>query len=80
LTTGIENSIESNSKIEVFPNPFLDKINVKNTSENEFLILEDYFGKVIWSGRNIENHDFSYISNGLYFLKVDNYTIKLIKQ
>ena len=80
LTTGIENSIESNSKIEVFPNPFLDKINLKNTSENEFLILEDYFGKVIWSGRNIENHDFSYISNGLYFLKVDNYTIKLIKQ
>ena len=80
LTTGIENSIESNSKIEVFPNPFLDKINVKNTSENEILILEDYFGKVIWSGRNIENQDFSNISNGLYFLKIDNYTIKLIKQ
>ena len=32
------------------------------------------------AGRIIENIDFSYISNGLYFLKVDNNTIKLIKQ
>ena len=64
----------------MFPNPFSNKINVKNSSENDFFILEDYFGKVIWAGRNIENQDFSNISNGLYFLKIDNYTIKLLKQ
>jgi polyhydroxybutyrate depolymerase len=80
LTTGLENSSEANSKIEVFPNPFSNKIYVKNASENEILILENYFGQIIWLGKNIEKQDFSNLSNGLYFLRFDNYTLKLVKQ
>jgi hypothetical protein len=80
LTTGIENINEKNIKIEAFPNPFSDKINLTNTTGKEFFTLINYFGQVIWSGINIEQQNFSYLSNGLYFLRIDNRTIKLVKQ
>jgi hypothetical protein len=34
----------------------------------------------VWSGKSIEKQDFSELTGGLYFLKVDNRTIKLVKQ
>jgi polyhydroxybutyrate depolymerase len=80
LTTGIESTIESNTKIEVFPNPFSNKINLTNTTGKEIFRLINYFGQVIWTGINIEQQNFSYLSNGLYFLRIDNRTIKLVKQ
>ena len=51
-----------------------------NKSEEENYTFINYCGEIIWSGKNIENHDFSYLSTGVYFLKVNNKTIKLIKQ
>jgi polyhydroxybutyrate depolymerase len=80
LTTGIENFNETNIKIEAFPNPFTNKINLTNTTGNENFTLINYFGQVIWIGENIEQQDFSYLTNGLYFLRIDNRTTKLVKQ
>lgn len=80
LTTGIENFNETNIKIEAFPNPFSNKINLTNTTGNENFTLINYFGQVIWTGKNIEQQDFSYLTNGLYFLRIDNRTTKLVKQ
>ncbi|MFM7667954.1 MAG: T9SS type A sorting domain-containing protein, partial [Bacteroidota bacterium] len=79
LTTGIENINEKNIKIEAFPNPFSEKIELTNTTGNENFTLINYFGQVIWTGKNIEQQNFSYLTNGLYFLKIDNRTIKLVK-
>ena len=80
LTTGIENINETNIKIQAFPNPFSNKINLTNTTGKEIFTLINYFGHVIWIGKNIEQQDFSNLSNGLYFLRIDNRTIKLLKQ
>jgi polyhydroxybutyrate depolymerase len=84
LTTGLENPIETNPKVEVFPNPFTNKINLTKTTSSEILTLFNCCGQVIWTGRNIELHDFSNLTNGLYFLKITKptgqQTNKLIKQ
>jgi hypothetical protein len=80
LTTGIENTIETNTKIELYPNPFSNKINLTNTTGKEIFTLINYFGQVIWTGINIEQQNFSYLLNGLYFLRIDSRTIKLVKQ
>ena len=66
--------------VNIYPNPFTDKLNQLNKSEEENYTFINYCGEIIWSGKNIENHDFSHLSTGVYFLKVNNKTIKLIKQ
>jgi cyanophycinase-like exopeptidase len=66
--------------VHIYPNPFTDKLNQLNKSEEENYTFINYCGEIIWSGKNIENHDFSYLSTGVYFLIVNNKTIKLIKQ
>jgi hypothetical protein len=45
----------------------------------EHFTLFNYFGQIMWSGKDINNKDFSELTTGLYFLKVDNRTIKLVK-
>ena len=66
--------------VQISPNPFTNQLTQLNKSGEEFYILMNYCGKVIWSGKDIEHHDFSHISNGGYFLKVKDQTIKLTKQ
>ena len=80
LITEIEIINEKNIKIEAFPNPFSNKINLTNTTGNDNFTLINYFGQVIWIGKKIEQQDFSYLTNGLYFLRIDNRTTKLVKQ
>jgi polyhydroxybutyrate depolymerase len=79
LTTGIENPVKKNTKIDLFPNPFSNKIYLKNTTGKEIFTLINDIGQVIWTGKNIEQQDFSNLPNGLYFLRIDNRTIKLLK-
>jgi hypothetical protein len=66
--------------VHIYPNPFTNKLTQLNKSGEENYTFINYCGEIIWSGKNIENHDFSYLSTGVYFLKVNNKTIKLIKQ
>ena len=79
ITTGVENINESNTSISVYPNPFTTTIQLKNVSNKTEYVLHNYVGHIIWSGKNIEQQNFSYLSNGIYFLRVDNRVIKLVK-
>ncbi|MFN6037363.1 MAG: T9SS type A sorting domain-containing protein, partial [Bacteroidota bacterium] len=79
LTTGIKNNNESNTSISVYPNPFTTTIQLKNVSDKTECVLHNYVGQIIWSGKNIEQQNFSYLLNGIYFLRVDNRKIKLVK-
>jgi len=79
LTTSINENIEKNNFM-AYPNPFTNKINLTNTTGKEHFTLINYFGQIVWTGNNIEQKDFSELTCGLYFLKVDNRTIKLMKQ
>ncbi|MFZ4476612.1 MAG: T9SS type A sorting domain-containing protein, partial [Saprospiraceae bacterium] len=46
--------------------------------------LYNSMGQIIWTGKNIEQQDFSNLQNGIYFLKVStqtrHQTFKLMKQ
>ncbi len=82
-TTGVINTLLTEN-ISVFPNPFTGKINLRNNKGDENFELFNAIGKVIWSGKHIEQRDFSELPIGLYFLKIQalnsNQTIRLIKQ
>ncbi len=80
LTTETENTIERSFKIGAFPNPFSNKIELINTTQNEVFTLINYWGNVIWTGKNIEQQNFSDLPNGLYLLRINNSIIKLLKQ
>jgi hypothetical protein len=80
----VDENFNHSQIFQCYPNPFSNKINVINTSGEENFELLNIIGQTIWSGRQIEQHDFSDLSKGIYFLKVKNQssfqTIKLIKQ
>jgi hypothetical protein len=82
-TTSISKLQQSDDNISIYPNPFTNKIFRQNTSGNEIYILINSMGQTIWTGKNIENQDFSYLTNGLYIIKVklknSTQTFKLIR-
>lgn len=69
-----------NFMVHIYPNPFTNQITHVNKSGEEHYTFMNYCGEIIWSGKNIDPHDFSHLSNGVYFLKVNNKAIKLMKQ
>ena len=57
------------NEINVYPNPFSNRINVSNIGENVFFELSNVEGKILYKGTSI-NSDFSHLSKGMYLLKV----------
>ncbi|MFN5069261.1 MAG: T9SS type A sorting domain-containing protein, partial [Bacteroidota bacterium] len=80
--TGIQN-IEALKHLNVYPNPFTSSINIEGKFENEYYELLNSTGQIVWSGKQINNQDFSSLTNGLYILRMYNgnttQTTKLIK-
>jgi len=68
----------------IFPNLFVNKINVENKNNDEVYELRNSIGQVVWSGKNIELQDFSYLTSGFYLLKINwmnrMENVRLIKQ
>jgi len=83
-TVGIENLPSSDNKIKLYPNPFNSKINISAATGSEKSTLTNMFGQIIWTGNDIEQKDFSYLTSGIYFLTIENGinkpTFKLIKE
>jgi len=83
INTGI-NNIFNPSGINVYPNPFKDRIKLVNSNGTESYELSSTMGQLIWSGKNIEKHDFSYLKSGIYILRIETSvavkTVKLLKQ
>lgn len=67
------------AEIKVYPNPFVNKIFVETSNENDSYTLVNSIGQIIWKGNNIELEDFSFLAKGLYYLQVNNTYQKLIK-
>jgi len=81
-TTLAVNDVHLILKIKVFPNPFSSKITIENPIENETYQLYSEIGQNVFTGKNIENQDFSSLPKGNYFLRINGQTnpsIKLIK-
>ncbi len=82
LTTGIK-TINNSKEISVYPNPFISFITIDNSIASDEFELIDYQGNQIYKGSNIHQTDFSYLSNGIYFLKnITSYnrSVKLVKE
>jgi hypothetical protein len=83
-TTSGVNDISKLSGLQIYPNPFTNKINAINATGKELFELIDAMGQTIWAGKQIEEQDFSRFTKGMYFLRasVPNATqvSKLIKQ
>lgn len=81
LATGV--SEITTQAASVYPNPFSNRIHVKNFDELGTFELLNSNGQVVSKGKDIEEIDFTYLSNGLYFLKLaeafEQHTYKLIK-
>jgi len=66
---GIINS-NADLKIDVYPNPFINSIIIENENGTEYFELINAQGQLVWSGKNIESTDFSYLTGGIYVLKI----------
>ncbi len=79
LITNIENGIK-NDKINVYPNPFKQRIGISNLSGQERFVLTNQLGQIIYQGVTIQSEDFSSLCNGIYTLKIEtDKTIKTFK-
>jgi hypothetical protein len=78
LTTYVNHSEFENYNI--FPNPFIDIINITNV-KNKNVIIFDNSGKIIKNEivNGDKSFDMSNLSNGIYFIRIDNKVNKIIK-
>ncbi len=53
----------------VSPNPFNTTIQLSSGDKNQYFVLIDHLGQVIYSGHDISSQDFSNLCEGIYFLR-----------
>ncbi len=67
------------ASISAFPNPFSNRIFLKNADSNVSATLFNTLGQVVFSGEKIEQHDFSGLPPGVYFLEISSQSTILFK-
>ncbi|MGB6083085.1 T9SS type A sorting domain-containing protein [Moheibacter sp.] len=68
---------------QVYPNPFSEVINWKSVSpkNNYNVLIFDLAGKKVFSNNLKQNHlDLNFLEKGIYILKIDNESFKVIKK
>lgn len=79
--TGVDN-LEANNKFSIYPNPFTNMVSI-DFSDNQAHRIEvvDYLGSVLYSSIINANTtiDLSKFSNGIYLIRIDGRTEKIIK-
>ncbi len=76
--------ISAGSPIRITPNPFSARIILHNTTGQENFALMNSMGQTLWVGHQVEQQDFSGLSAGIYFLRINSrhssQTIRLVKE
>ncbi|MEO6167757.1 MAG: T9SS type A sorting domain-containing protein [Chitinophagales bacterium] len=82
LNTGLSNTPKD--AFEVYPTTFTNYIHIQHATGHEKFELLSTTGQLVWSGKHVEQQDFSELAAGWYFLNVKNeegkQSIKLMKQ
>ncbi len=78
--TSVYNQNFDNKAIPIYPNPFTNKINILNIKPNTEMTLFNNIGQIIYQGNDIINQDFTYLTKGIYFIKVEGNTYIIFKQ
>lgn len=81
IPTGIHEQFDKQYQYSIYPNPTNKSLNffLKNL---EIIIITDVFGKIIlqkWTKGNVEL-DVSFLSSGIYFIRVGNEVNKFVKE
>ena len=75
---GISNSLAT-EKVQIFPNPVTDKLNVKTAAPNAKLVIYNCLGSVIYelsvAGKET-TIDVSSYAHGVYYIKVNNAAVQ----
>jgi len=72
-TSQIVNAKEySPIKIEIYPNPFVDEINIKSIENIEHWKIHDMNGKKILEGRSTKIENLNWLKSGIYLLTIVN--------
>jgi len=79
IVTGLMD-INKVSHLKVFPNPFTKYIQIENLKPNFIVELYNSIGVKIYAGTQIELQDFSSLTKGIYFIRIENSTYKIVKQ
>ena len=80
VSTGIDNTADYTLKVTVYPNPASDYITINTGGKVEIFTLNGikvYENARYTIGKQINISDFT---NGVYFVKINNRTVKLIKR
>ena len=69
---------------KIYPNPFLESINIIGIESNEIIIINDILGKEIFKAIGVEEINLAGFEKGTYFLTISkgkqNTIFKLIKK
>lgn len=82
-TLGITTNTETNTQLNLYPNPSNEYINISGLRENENYTIWNTIGTEVKNGNisNQEKINIQTLTNGVYFLKFENgYNIKFIKE
>jgi hypothetical protein len=74
VTTANESLRRYGEQLLAWPNPFSFGLRISAEIKGEKVELADVFGKVYFSGYDIENQDFRRLPEGLFFLKTQGGT------
>lgn len=81
---GVLNPTHSNKTIKIYPNPVMDKITFTGADKNDLYEIYNASGEIVWQGLFIDQHDFSSLPKGFYFLKIISenvvQSVKFVKQ
>ena len=75
---------ELNAISAIYPNPFSAKFKLSKPLQNAQYVMRSIDGQIVYFGKDIEEHDFSELSAGIYIISASNSEeiaqYKLIKQ
>jgi len=80
ITTSITTITDEPTTQLLFPNPFHDRLYLALHSKKGSFSLYNCYGQLIVDGENIEEQNFSYLRQGMYFIEIGNNMLKLIKE
>ena len=63
----------------VYPNPFTNRIYLKNNSQNMDVVLQNGVGHIVFEGQEIEKQNFEALPRGIYFLRLKNASVGAVK-
>jgi hypothetical protein len=79
MASSIESFSMQENKAKVFPNPFVDRIEITGFDNNSVFCLLDAAGKIIFEGKDISSQSFAFLNRGVYFIFITNSGFKPIK-